>query len=161
MQRIKLSIFLFLLILSLLTDATAKEWRGITPLHSTRDDVVRLFGTSPTGGNWDYEFENERVFFDYQYPNKLCGQQWGFWNVPLYTVLGIEIYPKNKITFTDLPLDISKYKKSRTCDPGRHHYYNSEEGINYTVKENIVEGISYRGTDKDKNLLCAETDKTN
>jgi hypothetical protein len=161
MRRIKLVIFVFSLILSFSTIAIAKEWRGIVPLQSTRDDVVRLFGTSSGGGSYGYEFENERVFFQYQYPDNQCGQKWGHWNVPLYTVLEVTVYPKNKILFADLGLDMSKYKKSHTCSPGSYHYFNAEEGINYSVYEGIVSQIAFLPTDKDKDLLCTESNKTN
>ena len=41
----------------------AKSWRGIVPLKSTRADVERLLGKP---GKYNrYQFENERVSFDY------------------------------------------------------------------------------------------------
>lgn len=159
MRKIKLLVFVLYLLLSSSAIVNAKEWRGIVPLQSTRDDVIRLFGESPTGGAYGYEFENERVFFQYQYPDNQCGQKWGHWNVPLYTVLEVTVYPKNKIVFADLGLNMSKYKKSLTCMPGSFHYFNAEEGINYSVDEGIVSQIAYLPTAKDKDLLC--NNKTN
>jgi hypothetical protein len=47
----------------------AKEWRGITPLKSTRADVERLFGKENELKR--YQFENERAYI--YYSEKPCG----------------------------------------------------------------------------------------
>lgn len=136
-----------------------KEWRGIVPLHSTRDDVIRLFGVSSDGGAYAYTFENEQVFFHYQTQDSECGKIWGRWNVPLDTVLGLTIYPKIKALFTDLKLDMSKFKKNKIHLPGMYRYVNEEEGISYAVDDGVAAQIDYFPAAADKRLACPKEEK--
>lgn len=57
-----LSIFYLLIGSTGLT--SAKDWRGIIPLHSTREDVIRLLGPSPDANQIrsKYFLENEDVY---------------------------------------------------------------------------------------------------
>jgi hypothetical protein len=50
--------------LVLLTSGTssAKGWRGLIPLHSTRQDVERLLGSTR---NFYYDLQNETVYIDF------------------------------------------------------------------------------------------------
>jgi hypothetical protein len=139
--------------------AVGKEWRGIVPLHSTRNDVERLFGLSSYGGGYAYEFENERVFFQYQYPDNQCGRIYGQWNVPLNTVIEVTVYPKNKILFSSLKLKISKLKETKIHISGRYRYFNEEEGISYAVDNGVVAQISYLPSANDKHLGCPKQSK--
>jgi len=151
--------FSFLLMLSAIT--VGKEWRGIIPLHSTRNDVERLFGLSSYGGGYAYDFKNERVFFQYQYPDNECGKIWGRWDVPLNTVLEITVYPKNKMLFVDLKMDMSKFKETETDIPGSYRYFDKEHGISYAVDNGVVAQIRYLPSAKDKHLACPEEGKGN
>jgi hypothetical protein len=155
MRRINNLILVFLLTVSFSGIAIAKEWRGIVPLHSTRNDVEKLFGLSAYGGGYAYEFENERVFFHYQYADKPCEKDLRGWEVPLNTVLAITVYPKNKTLFVKLGLDLNNYAvKPPTCLPGIYNYHNIEEGIGYSVNNEVVDIISYVPSAKDKSLSC-------
>ena len=160
MRRMNILILTVLFMLSTSRIASAKEWRGIVPLYSTRNDVERLLGISPTGGGYGYEFKNERVFFQYQYPDSQCGKKWGRWNVQINTVLGVSVHPKSKNMFIDLGLDLSKFVRLESCSPGGYSYYNAMEGITYSTEEGFI-GESYYGpTVKDEFLLCPETTKS-
>jgi hypothetical protein len=68
--------------------ASAKSWRGIEPLHSTRADVERLLG--PPNVDRDlYDFPGERTSIWYSDGGCKAGLPSG-WNVPKDTV--VEIY---------------------------------------------------------------------
>lgn len=155
MRKIMYLLFSSSLILAFSMTAMTKEWRGIVPLHSTRNDVERLFGLSSYGGGYAYEFENERVFFQYQYPDNECGGKYGLWNVPLNTVLAVTVYPKNKVIFSTLKLEMGRFKKIKILDlPGSYNYFNEEEGISYAVDNGMITQINYLGSAKDKHLAC-------
>lgn len=65
-----------LMTLALLVPATAREWRGIVPLHSTRADVERLLGPPQPGTVSGYRTETERVsimYADYSLRTQLRG----------------------------------------------------------------------------------------
>ena len=133
---------------------SGKEWHGIVPLHSTVEDVERLLGQSAYGRGYAYETEDERIFFQYQYEDSECGKIWGRWNVPLGTVLSITVYPKKKILFSDLKIDLGKYVKSKTCMPGSYHYVDAEGGLSIAVDDDVVSGFTYLPITQDKYLAC-------
>jgi len=133
--------------------ALGKAWRGIEPLHSTRSDVEKLLGRSPYGSI--YELENERVYFDYQTPDTECGKTLARWNVPLYTVLGIIVVPKEKKPIAEFALDRT-YIKGRTCMPWTFHYFNEDEGITYSATKDLVDQITYTPALKDRRLACPQ-----
>lgn len=143
------------LILAGCTTAQGKEWRGIVPLHSTVEDVERLVDESFYGRQLAYETEDERIFFDYQTVESQCGTTWGRWNVPNNTILSITVYPKKRIMFAELELNLSRYVRSNTCIPGSYHYTNSEEGISITVDEGVVTGFNYLPSAQDRNMACS------
>jgi len=110
----------------------AKEWREIVPLKSTRADVERLLGKP--NGLGRYEFETERAYIDYA---KGCGQPKNcFCLVPKDTVLSIFVTLEIDLKWSQVKIDRSKYKKSRSAHlPSIVNYSNDEEGITYTVDE--------------------------
>lgn len=132
-----------------------KEWRGIKPLHSTREDVERLLG-SPTGSKSDtsfYQFEKERVSFEYS--TGYCGNGW---KVPLNTVVSIWVTPAaHQLKLKDLKLNLKLYTKVRD----QHvqwilHYKNEREGVRFEVDTNSGEVtlIEYFAARADKRLRC-------
>jgi hypothetical protein len=110
----------------------AKEWRGIVPLKSTRADVERLLGKP--NGLGRYEFENERAYIDY---SKGCDQSRDcLCLVTKDTVISIFVTIESDLKLSELKIDTSKYKKSRSAHlPSILNYTNDEEGIVYTVDE--------------------------
>src|ERR1051325_9854182 len=84
------------IILVVVSFAYAKEWRGITPLHSTRDDVRRLLGQPlPKSGDFDDMYDVDGARVNIMYVRKPCQlglpADWGNWNVPPYTVVNISV----------------------------------------------------------------------
>lgn len=152
------TIFL-LIMLATVTPSSAKEWRGLVPLHSTRADVERLLG-SPSIDRSDitfYEFERESVSF--HYAKGPCGVESSGWNVPRDTVISIWVTPRpNLLKLADLRLDESKYKKEKdTHVQYIVNYINDAEGISYEVDtsaEGMVTLIEYLPAAKDAHLRC-------
>ena len=135
--------------------SSAKEWRGIIPLHSTRADVLRILG-KPTLDDHIYDVDEGRANIMYarqRFEQGLPGD-WGNWNVPPDTVIHITIYLKKGIPLADLKIpDIEKYIWYED-DSGATYYRLKKEGIEYQVQEGKVTGITYGPTEKDKGLLC-------
>jgi hypothetical protein len=143
-------------LVGLLGSSQAQGWRGIRPLHSTRDDVERLIGTPMQPNGATYDSKGERVHIGYS--DVQCTNGWPFgWNVPAKTVTAITIYPQPRPKLADLPIDISKSKKF--IDPsGVIHYNNDDEGMSVAVDPNEYEVmvIEYYPTTSDAQLRCPE-----
>jgi hypothetical protein len=137
----------------------SRDWRGITPLHSTRTDVERLLGRPSVdrGDTTVYELEFDDVYFDYAM--KSCDDQ-NEWNVPRNTVIKIVVIPIRKpVVFSDLKLDLSKYVRKQN----QHllhfsDYSDATEGIAYEVDESggEVAHIEYFAAAKDLHLQCRQ-----
>ena len=153
MRRIKYALLISALITICSGITPGQGWRGIEPLHSTRSDVEKLLGPPPHGAGYTYDLENEKVHFQYQSPDSECGKTWGFWNVPLNTVLYITIVPKETTPLAEFGLDRT-YVKSRTCMPGSFNYSNEDEGITYSVTKGLVTQIGYTPALKDRRRLA-------
>jgi hypothetical protein len=136
-------------------------WRGLTPLHSQRDEVERLLGSpkDSIGQTYIYETQNERVDVSYSAGN--CEKsQFGRWNVPMGTALRIKVYPRTTILLRDLPFNMNNYRRSRDPNiPNRFFYVNDEDGV---MIESVVEqgcervaNITYQPTTKDMSLRCS------
>ena len=141
------------LILACISVSSAKSWRGIVPLHSTRADVERILGEP---SRLDYIYDLDEATVRIVYANQPCQPDlpswWGNWNVPRDTVTNIIVeadIPVRKLKIRNL----AQYKwytdKSRTT-----YYRLPGLGMEYSVKNGRVVDITYGPTEKDKGLLC-------
>lgn len=146
------------LILSGYGPAEAKDWRGITPLHSTRADVEQLLG-APTDPSKEhssvYKLEKETVLIFYA-SGPPCGDDtFSGWQVPRGTVVSITVSPTTKVRLSDLQIDLSKYKK--TVDFHRRDnisYVNEEEGESVNVFLDEVTYFTFFPAAKYKHHRC-------
>lgn len=147
--------------------AEAKKWRGITPLHSTREDVERLLGPPAVGRLTEqcrclYDTGDETVYVIYANGlpcNKPEERDWrvGGWKVPRDTVIEITVYSKKNQNLPDLKIDESKYKKIANEElPGVFYYINVEEGIKIEVDGDAIGGVTYFHTSTDAHLSCQD-----
>ena len=134
------------LVLMLATNASAKAWRSITPLKSTRADVERLLGKPNDLGR--YEIENDRAYIFYSegqcsqdYQNLAQGKCECL--VAKDTVLRITVTLENAI---EIPIDKRRFTKTalRSNTP-ISAYSDLNEGIVYTVRDSdeTVTAIDY------------------
>lgn len=145
------------LVLLLAGISQAKDWRGITPLRSTRADVERLLGPPTSPGGSDYALKNEHVTILYAGNPCEKGSKYG-WNVPPDTVLTITVSSRKEQKVSDLKLDLNKYKIIREQSghlPEVIYYVNEEEGISLESRENldVVLSITYSPTARDSHAL--------
>jgi len=153
--------FCSILVLITACSSQAKEWRGITPLHSTRADVERLIGPPAMdhGDTVVYETDKERASIEYS-KGPCTGSAW---SVPVNTVLNIWIAP-HSIYVTDLKLNLLRYVKRR--DPELRHivnYTDEQAGVRYQLDESrhqMVTLIEYFPAARDKMLKCTPSKPT-
>lgn len=128
-------------------------WRGIVPLHSTRADVERLFGSSTTDCKCVYKVPDGVIHVEYAVDR--CKGVLPGWNVPADTILRFTVRPTVQQNFSDLQLDIERYTVRRD-DTFTTYYANREEGIEYAVLPNgIVNSVSYVPSTRDDGLGCS------
>jgi hypothetical protein len=140
-------VFVGLLVLPV--ESIAKEWKGIVPLKSTRADVERRFGKPDKWG--DYEFDHERVSFDYGHgPCKgayvALRQNNCKCLVDENTVMSIFVEPTVNRKISDMKLDLTNFRRIPISPfPNTFEYDNAEEGITYTVDElnNQLKHVTY------------------
>ncbi|HZI88656.1 MAG TPA: hypothetical protein VFD48_17615 [Pyrinomonadaceae bacterium] len=147
MAYVKIGVMVALLILVLSTDLSAKSWRGITPLKSTRTDVESLFGKPNELGR--YEIENDRAYIFFsagqcagKYQN--LGREKCECLVPRDTVLRIAVTLENRVKFQG----INRRKFTRVAldsSVPMSTYSDDDDGIVYTVldSEETITAIDY------------------
>ncbi|HEV2705416.1 MAG TPA: hypothetical protein VGV59_05800 [Pyrinomonadaceae bacterium] len=136
-------------------DAPQKSgWRGIVPLHSTRADVERLLGRSKDPCGCTYHTERESVFI--AYARRSCAENSEGWNVPVDTVLLINVTPRAQLQLSDLDIDVTTYQKTEDEElPGRVYYTDEEKGLFIiALKDGSVGSINYKPTTADNALRC-------
>ena len=140
----------------------SKGWQGIIPLHSTREDVRRLLGTSTlsTVPTYDlYDLKDESVFINYS--TGKCADGTTVWDIPPYTVINVNIAPKQMLQASMLITNPSKYRREVDSHlPDITYYINEEEGITIQTARDDVTKIYYGPTKSDRYLRCDKTDQS-
>jgi hypothetical protein len=150
--------FLCLLSVTFVPVSGQKGWRGLMPLHSTRDDVRKLLGSPDDPGQLQdkYYFDDEMV--EFMYSDGFCEKDRpGGWNVAEGTIINIFVTPEKKLKLSDLKIELSKFRKSE--DPhleGIFYYVNDEDGIVITEQSRKISMIRYVPMAKDKHLACPD-----
>jgi hypothetical protein len=156
MKRLLLiSLFVFIATVSA-PHIIAKEWRGITPLHSTQSDVVRLFGgCSDRDGGCKVRVGNEEAYFVFSNGVVVSEYHECARKLPPNTVLLIEVTLINPPTLRALQIN---RKNFRTFDPssppniGYRGYIDEKQGlIIKTYKGNVLQ-LDYIASAKDVGL---------
>ena len=110
---------LILAVLALLIAAqqvAAEEWRGIKPLSSTREDVVRLFGECADKTEWcEFTVDNEDVTIVFSGSTNCDNLRPG-------TVLSVQRELREATTFEALKLDKKRFKSFDPSIPRKRGY---------------------------------------
>lgn len=137
------------------TTSTAKPWRGIVPLKSTRAEVERLLGPS-TGEPPTYYLPENTVYI--QYSKCRCGDKCkdDDWNVAPGTVTLIRVEVKGLVKLADLKLDLTHFKRQPGDDdlPDHFYYVNKKEGFSIEVGRGYVGSYIYEPPAKDNYRHC-------
>lgn len=139
----------------------AKEWRGITPLYSTRDDVERLLGkpTMPPNDSDYYFYDLKDVIAEVWFEADGCGVPDSqrticglSWNVPQGTVTSIGVVFKHPRPVSQV-VSIAGFKEEATCE-GLVYYRSESEGLDVETYKGDVLALTYSPTDADSYLHC-------
>lgn len=152
-------IFGLCVVLMSINSASARSWRGIEPLHSTRADVIRLLGRpfddkSPYMSIYDFPEERALIHFSSGRPCEE-GLPDG-WKVPKDTVIAIDLYPTSPKKMSEVLAPGKEYKEIRAAHTPHVYYVGSEEGVRFTVQNGVVSSMSYGSSARDKGLACGE-----
>jgi|SRR5215813_7273775 len=111
MKLMSLTICCLFLALCSESDCLAKEWRGITPLRSTRADVEKALNIKSEGKSFDFFNLDEEWGMVFYSEGPYSGKS-EKWNVPTGTVLEIVVAPKITRYPSDLNVEMSRFNKS-------------------------------------------------
>ena len=158
--------FQLTLVACLSGSATAKVWRGIIPLQSTRADVERLLGQptldknvlgQPLLNETFYDTEDGRARIEYSTGHPCEEGVPGLGNIPKDTVTQISLYFKSFAPLSSILVSGKHYTRIRETDNPTVYYVDVEEGVSYTEQDGYVMGVSYSGAAADeKRFSCGE-----
>jgi hypothetical protein len=157
-RTIALVAFCLFLTLFLVSNAEAKGWRGIVPLHSTRADVERLLGQPEkrlSEFSDFYRTPDGSVTFTYA-QGLPCGigSKYSRWRVPRNTVTDIYLSLTRGSQLSQLSIDERKYKRLTGGHIPGVYYVNDLEGERLNVSHNEVMAIGYFPAAEDAHLEC-------
>jgi hypothetical protein len=148
--------------------AQAKEWHGIVPFHSTREDVERLLGPppippvdgyrvyKPSKARSIYFTDEGEVYIVFEEKEAVGGPPCKG-TIPAGTVLLIQVTPKKELQLSDLNLDERNLRRFDPTEPPNTNseyegYVDEEEGISVRTSRGKVQVINYYATAKDRRL---------
>ena len=154
--------FLVAYLIILMSDQmpSTTDWRGLSPLKSTRIQVERTLGLP------DQKIENEQLIYYlpdvvvvfYFNGNPKCQQKLphNSWNVPTDTVTAIDVTLKHPPLVSETGIDLTKFEKTKGDYDvvGHYYYWNPDHGFAIEVGNNYVGSYLYRPGSKQKNLQC-------
>ena len=147
---VKLTFCIFALLISV-QHVVAEEWRGIVPLRSTREDVVRLFGEcSSRQSSCSFTLPNEEILIEFA--RDFCPE-----SVPPDTVLMIERQLQDGTSLSTLGLDKRRFKTFNPWYPGNTSYlayFDEKSGLLLKAFRGEIFQINYIPA-KDERATCA------
>lgn len=137
-----------------ITSSQANGWRGITPLHSTCEDVKRILKVDncslPIS---EYTLPDYRV--KVSFADDDCVSSPLAWRVPKGTVLSLTISPQRAMTASQFGIDLSGSKKRDGEEiVGMEHYDNEEEGVSVELFQGHLLNVGLRPRKSDEALRC-------
>jgi hypothetical protein len=136
------------------------DWRGLSPLKSTRMDVERTLG--PPDQNTDndhltYYFPDVVVYF-YFTSNSKCREKLPYtsWDVTADTLTGINVRLRRPLLLEETSIDLTKFKKVKgDFDMVNSYYYLSDDGsFAIDAGNNYISGYHYQPGSKQESLQC-------
>jgi hypothetical protein len=133
----------------------AKSWRGIVPLHSTRDDVRKLLGKPSRHGDYYDHYALPRYSVGINYamenifnPGDDCDGPapywWGDYHVSVGTVLSVEVSFDRDIPLAKLKIpSFNKLTKGEPDSTLSIDYFDAQRGVQYSIRNKRIQTISY------------------
>jgi hypothetical protein len=141
------------------------DWRGLSPLKSTRMDVERTLGPpDQNSGNEHLTYYFPDVVVDFYFTsNPKCRQKlpYSSWDVTADTVTGIEVYLRHPTLLEETGIDLTKFKKVKRLSDMLNSYYYLNEDSSFAIDagSNYVAGYHYQPGSKQDGLRCEPVKK--
>jgi len=131
-------------------NVSAQGWRGIIPLHSNCEEAKQILGITECK-NRTYDVDDFKVSI--LFSDGICTSGW---NVPVGTVITLDVHSKVPQQISALKLDTSQYRKVINAHlPSLTRYENEERGESLTVSSGgFVTEYFYGPSTKDFSLRC-------
>lgn len=158
---IRLSFFIASLVFigSAQTPSTT-DWRGLSPLKSTRMDVERTLGSADQNidnEHLTYYFPDVVVYF-YFTSNPKCREKLPYtsWDVRSDTLTGIDVRLRRPLLLEETGIDLTKFKKVRADFDMVNSYYYLSDDSSFAIDagNNYVSGYHYQPGSKQESLRC-------
>lgn len=139
-----------MLAITFVADAKAQGWRGIIPLHASCEDVKRILNVATCEPN-TIELDDANVFISFS--DGPCRSEW---NVPVGTVLSLDVTPKKMLKLADLNIALDEYSKEVDGQVSfTVNFTNQKDGISIAAFEDgRIRHIFYGPSSKDEQLRC-------
>ena len=165
MSRLTILVAYLVCSMSAQTPSTT-DWRGLSPIKSTRMDIERTLGPPAEKINDEqmtYYFPDVVVYF-YFTSNPKCRQKLPYtsWDVTSDTLTGIDIFLRHQPPVEEAGFDLTKFKKIKgAADMINNYYYVSpdDDGFAIEMTDNYVAGYHYGPGSKHKKLRCEATNQ--
>jgi hypothetical protein len=149
-----------------LADASpAKDWRGIVPLHSTREDVRKILGKPRSDNNLSDHYRIDNLYVNIWYATEPCSgllYHWGNYGVSAGTVFSVGINFEEGIPLAKFKIpNMEKLKRGKPDSTFTVDYFDADEGIEYSVQDGKVVSVTYGPSTADAYLRCTEDSKGN
>jgi hypothetical protein len=146
---------LLLAVILLLTwNGKSNCWRGLTPLHSTCDDVKRALDVETCAAPIsNYTLPDFRVMVEFE--NKTCDREPRAWRVSPGTVTAITVSPRKEVLPSEFGIDLSKYDRREDDEiVGVVHYESREEGVTLILYHGFVQTLYLYPHPSDEKFRC-------
>ena len=135
------------------------DWRGLSPLKSTRLDVERTLGSPDSKGDnqMTYYLSDVTVVLFFS-TNPKCENKLPYtsWNVTSDTVTAIDVSFRHPPLVAEARFDLAKFKKIKGPSDmiGRYYYLNADGSFAIEGDDNHIAGYHYRPGSKQNHLRC-------
>ena len=143
------------LTLGMATVCSAKEWRGLVPLKSTRADVERLLGEPKQKSSFAYYYRFHDELAVVWFQSEPCDQCSWDWHVPVGTVTTIGVIPLS--VEAPKPSQIEGFKSEDT-NGGFVYYTNEVDGLTVETHKGRVTSLQYGPEKRFDDLRCVPKD---
>ena len=151
---------IILLVMVSTSSVAAKDWRGILPMHSTREDVEALLGPPPPPPeDRSYTLNKSRSIYyldEGEVYIVFAGDEFLKQNncnaVPLGTVLMIQVTPKHEMVISNLKLDEKAFRRFNPSQNGLEYegFIDEREGLVIRTYQGKVDRMVYLASALDR-----------
>lgn len=141
MSKFQLQLVLSILFIFLgVNESFSKEWRGIVPLHSTREDVIRLLNQCKNSNpSCEFTLPDEFIHLEFSGDAKLHNCSPG---LKRDTVLLIEVFPTRPLSLKKSGFNKRDFKTVDVSDSTKN-YLDEQNGIVLKVEKSKVIQVDF------------------